>query len=497
MERHARSTREYLAIPGVLSAVLLLLAVTGCSSPSVPSSTTDQKAGDAPVASTAKAPEEKGRQEPSAIKNTGAKPVAFPGAEGWGQNALGGRNEKTAVLFVTSLEDSGPGTLREALKTKGPRIVLFKTGGIIDLKSAISFREDYVTVAGQTAPGDGIVIRNFPIRIGASHVIMRGLRIRNGDGPGPKGDLRDSVQIGSTDGTEIRDVIVDRCSFGWSVDETGEFWFGAGHVTVQYCIFSEALWKNMHEKGSHGYAFLIANKLAHHITLHHNLFAHNERRNPWIKDNARVEIVNNVVYNWGTEGTGLWLGKEGPPIFVNVIGNYYKGGVDSGTRRGINLGKPAAPGSQLYIRGNIGPGRTDDKQDEWDAVGVGDFEAKVFRSNQPIADQVSGLKEQSAAAALETVLKSAGALPRDSADKRAVEDTRNGTGKHIDRLDQVGGYPAYAAGTYPADADEDGMPDDWERAHGLNPADKSDATRFSTSGSGYLNIEEYVNSLLP
>ncbi|MDQ3813155.1 MAG: hypothetical protein M3347_04290, partial [Armatimonadota bacterium] len=133
---------------------------------------------------------------------------AFPGAQGWGKNALGGRqNTQTKILFVTSLEDSGPGTLREALNQKGPRIILFKTGGVIELKSRISFRNDYVTIAGQTAPGDGIIIRNYPIRIGASHVIMRGLRIRNGDGPGPKGDLRDSVQISRVEGEPIHDVI--------------------------------------------------------------------------------------------------------------------------------------------------------------------------------------------------------------------------------------------------------------------------------------------------
>jgi pectate lyase len=237
---------------------------------------------------------------------------AFPGAQGWGKNATGGRDANTNVLFVTSLEDSGPSTLREALMQSGPRIVVFKTGGVIDLKSSISFRAGDVTIAGQTAPGDGIILRNFPIRIGASNVIMRGIRVRNGDEAGPLGDLRDSIQVGRvarlTEET-IRDVIIDHCSFGWSMDEMVEFWYGARNVTLSHNIFSEALWMSQHPytvKGSpyagnpgHGYAMLFSNGLCDKISLYHNLFAHNERRNPWIKDNARVEMVNNVIYNWG------------------------------------------------------------------------------------------------------------------------------------------------------------------------------------------------------
>jgi pectate lyase len=428
-----------------------------------------------------------------------AAPAAFPGAAGWGKSATGGRAAETKVLAVTSLEDSGPGTLREALMQSGPRIIVFKTGGVIDLKSKISFQQGDVTIAGQTAPGDGIIIKSFPIRIGASNVIFRGLRIRNGDGPGPKGDLRDSIQLGRADGKPIQNIIIDHCSFGWSVDETGEFWYGAKNVTFSNCIFSEALWKSIHEKGSHGYALLFGNGLNENVTLYRNLFAHNERRNPWIKDNAQVEMTNNVIYNWGTEGAGLWNSEAGKPASsANLINNYFKAGVDSGKRRGINLAKTAAPGSKFFIKGNIGPGRPEDKGDEWDAVGVGmGVDATTFRTDTPLPNLASGVSVEPAMTAYERVLKEAGAFPRDAADKRAVETTRTGTGKHIDKMTDLGGYPTYAPGTPPPDTDNDGIPDTWEQSHSLNPKDPKDATLPSKSGNGYLNIEEYLNSLLP
>jgi hypothetical protein len=221
-----------------------------------------------------------------------------------------------------------------------------------------------------------------------------------------------------------------------------------------------------------------------------------------IKDNAKVEIINNVVYNWGSEATGLWMPEAAPPSFANIIGNYYKGGVDSAWQikkggRGINLSRPAPEGSKYFVRGNIGPNRTTDTQDEWDAVQVGDFDGKVFRADAPIRDLDSGIKAQSAADALAHVLKHAGAVPRDSADQRAISDTQNGTGSHLDKLEKVGGYPVYKSGTPPQDSDADGIPDTWEREHGLNPQDRRDATQFSTQNGGYLNLEAYINSLIP
>ena len=428
-----------------------------------------------------------------------AATLAFPDAEGWGRNARGGRDEKAKILAVTSLADSGPGTLREALKTPGPRIVVFRTGGVIELTNKLTVQDGFLTIAAQTAPGDGVIVRGFPIRIAADHVIIRGLRIRNGDGPGPKGDLRDSIQIGRTDGKPIHDIIVDHCSFGWSVDETVEFYFSARNVTLSYNIFSEALWKSIHQKGSHGYAMLLGSGANEQITLHHNLFAHNERRNPWIKDNAQVELINNVIYNWGSEGTGLWSDPKLKPLKANVIGNFYK--LSDATiarakkpRRAIDLHKAPPPNSRIYLHDNVGPGR-EPLKDDWDAAGVGDYDPAPYRADKPLAEAASGLKPQKAVDAYSHVLKHAGAAPRDKADARAVEDTRTGGGRPIDKLDQVGGYPTYAAGTPPVDTDEDGLPDEWERAHGLNPRDRRDATHLAPSG--YLHIEEYVNSLIP
>lgn len=428
---------------------------------------------------------------------------AFPGAEGWGKNAQGGRDPAAKILFVTSLDDDGPGTLREALKQKGPRFVLFRTGGVIELKAKLTIQSGRLTIAGQTAPGDGIIVRGYPIRIGASDVIVRGLRIRNGDGPGPKGDQRDSIQLGNASGEIIHDVIIDHCSFGWSVDEAVEFWYGARDVTLSHNIISEALWKSIHPKGSHGYALLFGNGATDRTTLHHNLFAHNERRNPWIKDNARVELVNNVVYNWGTEATGLWNPEPGKkPSAASIVGNFYKGGPDCRKRieagkKTLDLGRPAAAGSRFYIHGNLGPGRMDPAQDDWDIVALGEQDPALYRADAPIPDLASGLVPQSATQAFERVLASAGAVPRDAADQRAIADTRHGTGQHLDKLEQIGGYPAYARGESPKDTDSDGLPDAWETAHALDPADPADALRPDPARPGYLHIETYINSLIP
>lgn len=432
----------------------------------------------------------------------GAQPLAFPDAQGWGRNARGGRDASTTVLFVTSLEDSGPGSLREALKASGPRIVVFRTGGVIELKSKLGIQEGFVTIAGQTAPGDGVMVKGYPIRIAASHVIMRGLRIRPGDGPGAKPDLRDAIQLGREGGETIHDVIVDHCSFGWSMDEIAEFWFGCRDVTLSYNVFSEALWKSRHPKGTHGYAMLLGNGPNQRITFHHNLFAHNERRNPWFKDDVTAEFVNNVIYNWASEATGLWLGeprggKVYKPCKVNLIGNYYRRGEALAKQKHpkspIGLTKIPAAGSRFHVHDNHDHGRTRQGADDWEAVEAGAVDTSTYRANEPLAEASSGLKPQAVADAYERVLKHVGAVPRDKADTRAVEDTRSGGGRHVDSMEQIGGYPAYAPGTPPKDTDEDGIPDDWERANRLNPNDKSDATRLAPSG--YLYIEEWINSL--
>jgi len=184
---------------------------------------------------------------------------------------------------------------------------------------------------------------------------------------------------------------------------------------------------------------------------------------------------------------------------VNLIGNTYKGGEaiarQKKPKRPIGLTKVPAAGSRFYLRDNVGPGRTDAAQDEWDAVEAGAVDTVPYRAKEALAEAASGMEAERAADAFERVVRHAGAVPRDKADARAVDDTRTGGGTHIDTLDQIGGYPAYAPGRPPPDADADGMPDDWECAHGLNPNDKSDVTK--RAASGYLNVEEYVNSLIP
>jgi len=234
-----------------------------------------------------------------------AKVPAFPGAEGFGAYARGGRGGR--AIEVTNLSDSGPGSLRDAVDSKGPRIVVFRISGTIDLKSRISIRDPYITIAGQTAPGYGICLKDHPMSIAADDVVVRFLRIRPADNAGSGGDAL-SVSGG-------RDIIVDHCSTSWSVDETlsastsGQL----GNVTVQWCIISESLNESAHHKGAHGYGSLIRGGWGNGYTFHHNLYAHHRGRSPRpgnYNDRSKdpkgftFDFRNNVVYNWGGSTAG-------------------------------------------------------------------------------------------------------------------------------------------------------------------------------------------------
>src|SRR4030042_2002991 len=200
------------------------------------------------------------------IPETALSVPAFPGAEGFGAQSIGGRGGK--VLFVTSLDDSGPGSLRQAVETDGPRTVIFRVSGIVALKSAIVITRPYITIAGQTAPGDGIGLKNHALVIAADHVIVRHIRCRPGDNTKAESD---SLSVSSG-----RDIIVDHCSASWSVDETLSASSSGrlGNVTVQWCIISESLHDSTHHKGPHGYGSLIRGSFGNGSTFHHHLSAH-------------------------------------------------------------------------------------------------------------------------------------------------------------------------------------------------------------------------------
>ena len=417
---------------------------------------------------------------------------AFPGAEGHGARTPGGRGGR--VIEVTSLADSGAGSLRAALLAAGPRIVVFRVSGTITLKDRIKVAAPFLTIAGQSAPGDGIQIRGAGLAIGASDVIVRGLRIRPGDAAeGPDPQIRDGLEIWSPN------VIVDHCSLSWAVDETGSTWFNTvADVTYQWNIFSEGLHASTHPRGAHSKGLLIGDG-AKRVSLHHNLFAHQDERSPHMKGATDTEVINNVIYNWGGYATHYATCHEdyddrSSPVLSNVVGNFYKRGPSSNTTRGpifVNTSTCAlVASSRIYLANNIGPGRIENKGDEYVLSNV----PSSMRSATPVGT-ASAIKPETADAATERVLSCAGAMApkRDAVDARTVNEVRNGTGRIIDSQTQVGGWPAFANAAAPADADHDGMPDAWEQARGLDANDASDGKKLAPSGVTW--VEEYLNGL--
>jgi pectate lyase len=395
---------------------------------------------------------------------TAAELPAFPGAEGHGAHTPGGRGG--VVIAVTSLAASGPGSLRAAVEAQGPRIVVFRIGGTIRQTRILEIRDPYITIAGQTAPGDGITIRGPGIAVMTHDVIIRGLRIRVGAEPG--------VSYGSADGLRVdggSNVIVDHCSFSWGVDEnlsTSTYSGPTHNVTFQWNIVSEALYHSAHPEGAHSMGLLISEGSAQ-ISVHHNLLADNNQRNPLVKGDADVEFVNNVVYNW-RELASEFVDPEGyGPSVANLIGNVYKAGPSTSGERPVRVRSTAL----VYLKGNSGVAD----------AGV-------------IAATPGGLSIEGAGAAYEAVLADAGgtAPRRDLIDARVVGEVRDGRGRIIDSPSEVGGWLTMAAGSPPADGDGDGMPDSWEQERELNPHDAAD--RNSVLPGGYTAVETYVNSLI-
>ncbi|MCX7824818.1 MAG: hypothetical protein N2689_04610, partial [Verrucomicrobiae bacterium] len=443
---------------------------------------------------------------PPTPKNPGApKPLrpltglpVFPGAEGFGTRTPAGRGGK--VLFVTSLADSGPGTLREALNQPFPRIIVFRVGGIIALETPLHIAHPFVTVAGQTAPGDGILIKNCGLVISSHDVLIQHLRIRPGNEGSVEPDTNDAIEIlgshGKADGA--RNVVLDHVSAGWSEDETVSVWFGAHDISISWCIISEALDRSRHRKGRHSAGLLIGDGSCH-VTVHHTLLAHNGFRNPLISGGGTHDIVNNVIYDWGSLSAEIVDNDSNS--FLNFVGNCFIPGPSTEKGPYEILFNPGRAGSTpiLYVAGNIGPHRPKADKDDWALVGIGfgregaapaRFRAMTSFDTWPVT-------AHSAAEALPLVLAHAGAtLPkRDAVDARVVADVRNRTGRLINSPREVGGYPFLRSGAPPADADNDGMPDEWERQASLDPHDPSDANK-DRNGDGYTNIEEYLHSLL-
>lgn len=418
--------------------------------------------------------------------------IAFPGAEGYGSKTNGGRDGM--VVFVTNLNDSGIGSFRMACEANERRIIIFRTAGIIELKGDIVISNPFITVAGQTAPGDGICISGGTIVIATHDVIIRGLRIRVGDKSNSNPENLDAIAIANNK-EEPYNIIIDHCSFSWAIDENVQLWYPCRDITIQWCIISESLHKSLHPKGAHGTAIIIGNH-AKKISVHHNLLAHNNGRNPLVKQGTETEIVNNVIYNWGTwEATAINNHEnQDYPIKTNIIGNYYKLGPDSSKRMPITFSSPMnfRKGTMFYLKNNYFEGKllnNDDICQEDQYIGT------FYTSKSTLPN--SGINISSACMAYRDVLKYAGAIApkRDAIDNRIVNDVRFGTGKIINSLKDIGGLLPYLSSELPEDSDNDGIPDYWECKHGLNANDPTDALSKSLcSERCFTNIEVYINN---
>lgn len=439
------------------------------------------------------------------------KLISFPGAEGFGRFTTGGRGGK--VLFVTKLSDDGSeGTLRHALEQKGARYIVFKTAGTIYLESPLRIKEGDVTIAGQTAPGDGITIANYETFVAADNVIIRYMRFRMGDQKKYEGDA-----LGAR---FMKNLIVDHCSMSWSTDETVSIYVNE-NTTLQWCVITESLRNSAHQKGAHGYGGIAGGKFA---SFHHNIYANHDSRNPRLGEYAGskfaltdlVDFRNNVIYNWGHNNI---YGGEG--MNVNLINNYYKPGPATMTKeRIVAIDKNEKEGTEVYniwgkyyINGNVVEGSPEVTADNWgkgvfnqmkSSYNLTDADKNSIKINQP-HDIQNNVKTDSPKEAYDKILKIGGAsLVRDAVDLRVLKDMKNGTFTYggslgskngiIDSQNDVGGFPELKTGRIPLDSDSDGMPDAWEIKHNLNPK-KADANGRDLD-KNYDNIEVYMNDLV-
>lgn len=416
---------------------------------------------------------------------------AFPGAEGHGRFSQGGRGG--VVLFVTNLDDAGPGSLRAAVEARGPRTVVFEAAGTIRLKSPLKISRGRITIAGQTAPGEGITLADQPLIVAADDVVVRFLRVRLGSESGVQEDAV-TVSRGSR-------IILDHISASWSVDETlsvGSRYSppedGVYDVTVQWSLIGESLNRSLHEKGRHGYGSLIRGGYGARMSFHHNLWANHQARMPRPGNyngpevdpvGPFIEFRNNVFYNWGGGHSGYNADTAAHAAY-DFIGNSYLPGPDSAGRLAFCEDNSL---SRAWFEGNSMAGET--PADPWTLVGCKPPEG--YRATGPLA--ASNMMTTTPADALAAVLDRAGASKvRDTVDLRIVAAVRDGTGRLIDSEKDVGGWPALKGGPAPADLDRDGMADAWERRQGLNPADGTDGAG-DRNGDGYSNFEAYLASL--
>ncbi|MBQ5638967.1 MAG: pectate lyase, partial [Alistipes sp.] len=441
---------------------------------------------------------------------------------GGGMYTTGGRGGR--VIHVTNLNDSGTGSLRAAVEASGPRVIVFDVAGTIQLKSELRIKNGDVTIAGQTAPGDGITLRDYSVVITSSNVIIRYLRFRMGDAAGHEGD--------AIWGRYYQDIIIDHCSMSWSTDECASF-YGNKNFTMQWCLIGESLRASIHGKGNHGYGGIWGGKNA---SFHHNILTAHSSRNPRFchpqvygnylsTHRGHVDYRNNVVNNWGDNSS-----YGGESAQINMVNNLYKPGPASKDRKYFlaadayyekdgTVWSSAYP--QLYVTGNVHTAHGDITSNNQSGINFTDgaeyanyqkFQSAPFAIKKDDS-QVCYTTTQTASKAYDMTLDYAGAsLKRDAVDVRLIDDVRNGkatyttggngsTGGMIDTQTAVGGWPTLTATDEEVkrattDTDKDGIPDYYEEVLGLDKS-KSDASQKTLDPQGlYTNFEAYLHFLV-
>ncbi|WP_372772680.1 polysaccharide lyase family 1 protein [Mangrovibacterium sp.] len=435
--------------------------------------------------------------------------IAFPGAEGGGKYTSGGRSG--VVLFVDNLNDHGYGSFRKAIEAEGARTIIFRVSGTIELQKPIHIKNGALTIAGQTAPGDGICLKNYGLRIDADNIIIRYIRIRPGD---TVKDEQDAIT-----GIRTKNVIIDHCSFSWSNDEVASF-YDNENFTMQWCIISESFYKSTHHKGEHGYGGIWGGLNA---SFHHNLITDHTSRNPRLHgsrytnnpEKEKADIRNNVIYNWGDNS--IYGGEEG---HYNIVNNYFKAG--PATKKSIRnrildltqsffdeSRNPDVLGAGwFYIDGNVVVGFPAVSNNNWEEGVQGEAITENIKSRSKLSKPIiqTAIKTDKAEAAYRKIVRYVGAnLYRDAVDKRIVAELKSGRetfGKSyrggrngiIDSQNDVGGWPELKSKTPLPDSDNDGMPDQWEEQ---NNSDFQTADNNAKNiDRNYTNIEVYINSLV-
>lgn len=401
-------------------------------------------------------------------------PLAFPQADGFGSKTSHGRNGQ--IIEVTNLSDSGTGSLRDAVSKSGARIIVFNVSGTIQLTSHIKIDNPYIYIAGQSSP-NGIQIKGAGIKIRTHDVLIRGLMIRPGNlSFGASLDDRTGIIIhNDKNSSQPYNIVIDHNSVQWGTDEGMSTYLPVHDITFSNNIIAEGLDCSGHPEGCHSMGLQIGGD-ALDISIVGNLLANNDWRNPIAYDNSRVEVINNVLYGWGT-GSVIMQGSGN--VKMNVIGNTYIPSRCSDPK-GIYIDS-ANPGDKLYT-------------DDWNSVSASSQELSLIRSDTPVFSG-SVINIFSKDVSYENVLLFSGAR-NDSVDIRIKNNVKNRTLPasrcFIDSQSEVGGWANITDGKY-LDTDKDGIPDSWELTNGLNPNLFSDGNALI---NGYTNVEIYLNSLI-